>query len=83
MEVVITAHSCHVVKSKKKNKDIPVRDRGGTYGCETSRLPHFLDNPLTDGGDVSLTASFTTRKIPSRPLLFTDKYFVRKDTCLR
>jgi hypothetical protein len=38
-----------------KNKAIPVTGRGGPYGCETSRLPHFLDNRLTDGGeDVSL-----------------------------
>jgi hypothetical protein len=28
----------------------------GPQGCETSRLPHFLENPLTDGGEVvSLT----------------------------
>jgi hypothetical protein len=25
--------------------------RGGTYVSETSRLPHFLDNRLTDGGE--------------------------------
>jgi hypothetical protein len=24
----------------------------GPWGCETSRLPHFLDNRLTDGGEV-------------------------------
>jgi hypothetical protein len=35
---------------------IPVTGRGGPYGCETSRLPHFLNNRLTDGGEgVSLT----------------------------
>jgi hypothetical protein len=41
------------------------------YGCETSRLPHFLDSRFTDGGEaVSLTfrPTFTTRKIPgTRP----------------
>jgi hypothetical protein len=37
-------------------KAIPVTGREGLYGCETSRLPHFLDSPLTDGGEVvSLT----------------------------
>jgi hypothetical protein len=35
---------------------MPVTDRGNPYGCETSRLPNFLDNQLTDGGEVvSLT----------------------------
>jgi hypothetical protein len=36
-------------------------------GSETSRLPHFLDNRLTDGGDaVSLMrrSPFVPRKIP-------------------
>jgi hypothetical protein len=37
-------------------KAIPVTGRGGPEGCETSRLPHFLDIRLTHGGEaVSLT----------------------------
>jgi hypothetical protein len=34
-------------------KAIHVTGRGVTYGCETSRLPHFLDNRLADGGELS------------------------------
>jgi hypothetical protein len=38
------------------DKAIPVRGHGGPLGCETSRLPHFIDNRLTDVGEVvSLT----------------------------
>jgi hypothetical protein len=45
-----------LVGVKGEGKAIPVTGRGGPYGCETSRLPHFLDNRLTDGGEVvSLT----------------------------
>jgi hypothetical protein len=41
-----------------KGKDMPVTGRGAPDGCETSRLPHFLDNRLTDGGEsVRLTRS--------------------------
>jgi hypothetical protein len=36
----------------KKGKDIPITGHEGPYGCETSRLPHFLYNRLTDGGKV-------------------------------
>jgi hypothetical protein len=39
----------------------------GLLGCETSRLPHFLDSRLTNDREVvSLTRrhSFTPRKIP-------------------
>jgi hypothetical protein len=40
----------------KKGKVIPVTGRGGLLGCETSGLPHFIHNRLTDGGEVvSLT----------------------------
>jgi hypothetical protein len=35
-----------------KGKAIPEPIRGGPQGCEMSRLPHFLDNRLTDGGEV-------------------------------
>jgi hypothetical protein len=41
-------------------------DPGGPYDYETSRLPHFIDSRLTDGGKVvSLTRRprFTPRKI--------------------
>jgi hypothetical protein len=51
----------------KKNKAIPVTGREGPQGCETSRLPHFLESRLIDGGEVvSLTRRppFTPRKIP-------------------
>jgi hypothetical protein len=47
-----------VVYTRKKDKDksISVTDREGPYCCETSRLPEFLDNRLTNGGEVvSLT----------------------------
>jgi hypothetical protein len=40
----------------KRGKAIPVTGRGGPKGCEMSRIRHFLDNWLTDGGEVdSLT----------------------------
>jgi hypothetical protein len=31
-----------------KGKAIPVTGLGGPFSCETSRLPHFLDNRLID-----------------------------------
>jgi hypothetical protein len=48
-------------------KAIPVTGRGGPEGCETSRLPHFIDNRLTDGDEVvspKRRPPFTPRKIP-------------------
>jgi hypothetical protein len=51
----------------KEGKAIPVTGLGCPQGCETSRLPHFLDNRLTDGGEVvSLKhrPPFTPRKVP-------------------
>jgi hypothetical protein len=43
-------------KGKAKGKAISATSPEGPYSCETSRLPHFLDNRLTDGGKcVSLT----------------------------
>jgi hypothetical protein len=50
-----------------KSKAILVTGREGPQGCETSRLPHFLENRPIDGAEVvGLTRrpSFTPRKIP-------------------
>jgi hypothetical protein len=33
----------------KKSEAILVRVRGGLKGCEMLRIPHYLDNRLTDG----------------------------------
>jgi hypothetical protein len=39
---VLSTHISVMKLYKVKGKAIPVTDRGGSYGCETSRLPHFL-----------------------------------------
>jgi hypothetical protein len=54
-----------------KGKVLPVTRRGGPWGCETSRLPHFLENRLTDGGEVvnfTRRPPFAPRKIPGTHL---------------
>jgi hypothetical protein len=54
---------CFYDITPRKDKAIPVTRRGDPQGCETSRLPHFLDNRLIDGGEVfSLTPPFTSQK---------------------
>jgi hypothetical protein len=47
-----------MVYVKVRGKAVPVTGRRGPYGCETSRRPYFLDNRLTDSGEV---VSFTHR----------------------
>jgi hypothetical protein len=37
---------------KTKSKAIPVAGRGGLQGCKMLRIPHCLDNRLTNGGKV-------------------------------
>jgi hypothetical protein len=37
---------------KVKKVKLPYTGSEGPQGCETSRLPHYLDNRLTDGGEV-------------------------------
>jgi hypothetical protein len=36
----------------KMGKAILTINRGGPWDCEMSRLPHFLDNWLKDGGEI-------------------------------
>jgi hypothetical protein len=64
----------HKIIVLKKGKAIPVTGRGDPQGCETSRLPHFLDNRLTDGGEVfSLT-----RRPPLTPTKIPGTYFCQR-----
>jgi hypothetical protein len=52
---------------KGRGNAIPLTGRVAPYGCEKSRLPHFLHNRLTDGCEfVVLTCRppFIPRKIP-------------------
>jgi hypothetical protein len=70
-----TAHKQFVIIRRlithAQSKTNPATGRGDPHGCETSRLLYFLDNRLTDDGEVvSLTRRppFTPRKIP-------DNYF--------
>jgi hypothetical protein len=44
-------------------------DREGPQGCETSRFSLFLDNRLTDGGEVR--ALRAGRPLPPRKILGT------------
>jgi hypothetical protein len=49
---------CHIqyLCKKKNKKKYPVTGCGGPDSCDMSKLLHFLDNQLTDGGEViSLT----------------------------
>jgi hypothetical protein len=49
---------------KAKRKGIPERDKKGLQGCEESKIPHFPDKCLKDGGEIfSLTGwpRFTAR----------------------
>jgi hypothetical protein len=67
-KIIIPKYRTLVIKFlKAKVKAILVTGRGGPQGCETSWFPYFLDNRLTDGGEVvSLIHQqpFTPRKIP-------------------
>jgi hypothetical protein len=54
-------------KWQGKGKVIPETGRGSPQGCETSRLPHSLDNWLIDGGEtvsLKLLPPFNPRMIP-------------------
>jgi hypothetical protein len=57
----------------RKSKVILVTGHGGPLGCETLRLPHFLDSQLTDAGEVVSI----THQLPFTPGRFLVLLFVR------
>jgi hypothetical protein len=56
----------HLYKYERvKINAIPVPGRGGPWGCVTSKISHFLDNRLIDGGVVvsfALGSPFTPKE---------------------
>jgi hypothetical protein len=52
MKVSVQLDTPASLTRNKKGKAILVTGREGPLGCETSRIPHFLENRLTDGGEV-------------------------------
>jgi hypothetical protein len=54
----------------KQIKAMPVTGCGDPKAYETSRLPQFIENRLTDGGKVSLTSRppCASREIPGTQL---------------
>jgi hypothetical protein len=55
-----------LINIKVKGKATPSTGRGDSQDCETSRIPHFLDNRFTDDDEVSLKRRppFSSMKIP-------------------
>jgi hypothetical protein len=51
-----------------KDKTAPATGDGGPWGCETSKLPHFLDSWLTDGA-VRFLDIFAGRPLPPERFL--------------
>jgi hypothetical protein len=48
----VRSHLSLLILIQQTGKSIPVTGSGGPQGFETSRLPHFVDSRLTDGGEV-------------------------------
>jgi hypothetical protein len=58
----------------KKGKDIPVTGRGGPYGCERLRLPHYLDKRLIDVSKV-VSALRVGLTLPPGFFIFKDSWY--------
>jgi hypothetical protein len=63
---------CHIVTSYALLR-AEIIGLGSPKGCKTLRLPHFIDNRLSDGGEVSLTRRppFAPINIPVPPLVLS------------
>jgi hypothetical protein len=55
-------------KVKRKSKATPITGGGGPKGCEKSRIPHFLDDQLTDAVKLSALCAGCTL-LPGRFLV--------------
>jgi hypothetical protein len=60
------------VTSCDEGKAISVTGHGGPWGFEASRFPHFLNNRLTDGGEV---VSLSVDRSPLTPWKIPGTHF--------
>jgi hypothetical protein len=67
MTQILCTNILFIQHNKIKVVKLPLTGCGGPWSCETSRLPHFLCNWLTDSGEVvspMYQLPFNSRKIP-------------------
>jgi hypothetical protein len=54
---VLSSCTAAVNRSAAHSKALSLTGHGGANSSETSRLPYFLDNRLTDGGELSVLSA--------------------------
>jgi hypothetical protein len=71
------------ITSGKKCKALPARSRGGPYGYETSRFPHFLDTRFIYSGRLSALRAGRPLRPRKIPVLISVRYWVDPRTTVR
>jgi hypothetical protein len=78
--VMVSNLSRGMVKKCCENKAISVTGLGDLQGCQMLRIPHCLDNRLTDGGKVRIVLALLPRNIFSVPIFISVPEFLATDS---